>query len=100
MVANSSIDLVLNSGVCLLLVASRNDVVIDTAAAERFVNQCGAPTKRCAYFDDSGHALLVDHTADRVAHCIAEFLGEPLGQDRVPLSPSDEQLGQTTERRR
>ncbi|MCA9174607.1 MAG: alpha/beta fold hydrolase [Planctomycetales bacterium] len=58
----------------VLLAVSRNDKVIDWEAAEQFVQGSAAPVKEVEYFDDSGHALLVDHTASRLAQRMLEFL--------------------------
>lgn len=57
----------------VLLAVSRNDRVIDPEAAASFVKASAAPIKEIEYFDDSGHALLVDHTAERLAQRMLKF---------------------------
>ena len=68
----------------VLLALSRNDVVIDPQAAESFVDACAADVKEIEYFDDSGHALLVDHTADRLAQRMLQFYTDKSIRDEAP----------------
>lgn len=60
----------------VLLCVSRNDKVIDWQAADRFVRNSAAPVKEVEYFDDTGHALQVDHTWKRLAERIGKFLND------------------------
>ena len=64
----------------VLLAGSHKDVVIDWETAERYIRNSGSPHVEVEYYDDSGHAFLVDHTADELAQRIDQFLQSNAGE--------------------
>ena len=64
----------------MLLAGSQNDIVIDWDAAERYLKDSGSPNVEIQYYDESGHAFLVDHTAVDLASRIDDFLSSETGE--------------------
>jgi carboxylesterase len=60
----------------LLMVLSRNDMVVDNGAAERFYQECPAVMKKLRYTDQAGHVLPIDQGWEGLVDEIGTFIRE------------------------
>jgi esterase/lipase len=80
-------------GIPLLMVLSRNDLIVDNPAAERFFQECAAAPKQLKYQEEAGHVLPLDGGWKELVEDIIKFLAELPGQDARPMAWRPVQLG-------
>jgi carboxylesterase len=57
----------------LLVVVTREDLIVDWQAAQRFYDAAASHNKRIEFIDDAGHLMPFDHGWDRIANWIDQL---------------------------
>jgi esterase/lipase len=65
----------------LLMILSREDLVVDWQAAEGFFKDCSHPQNRILFLPATGHAMMRDYVWPDIVAAIREFAGETVRQE-------------------